>query len=158
MVQTCWLPDPKERPTFTTLKQLTWESVSACNRENDRNMNICQSSLDTNDQMTRRYKRIKKYNSVQQRQKHTGKKDESGNTSIPTQSYADLDLTRLKALSKKDLVFNECTVEGYGKEEEEIPLTEVPDQFNKFDEFGSNGKIKLVCISSIPIHYRKTTI
>ena len=153
MVQTCWLPDPKERPTFTTLKQLTWESSLACDRENDKNMNVWQSSLNSNDKMHRRYKRIRKCNAVYQRQKQLGTKDESGSTSIATQSYADLDLSRLKALSKIDLVSKVCMVEGYRNEEETVPLTEVPDQYSNFDEFRPNGKIRLVFISSVPIHY-----
>ena len=142
MVQTCWLPDQKERPSFTKLKQLTWESISNCSRENDSNMNVCPSLLSDNNKQYKRYRKMRKCSYGYQRQKKSGTKDETS-SSIATQCYADLDLTRLKEASKKDSLLIKSAVE-YFEKEEEIPLKEVPDKLETMDDLTSNGKIKLV--------------
>ena len=118
MIQTCWLPDPNERPTFTMLKQITWESLSTCMRTgcNAINLNLTSS---TNDEMQTRYKMIRGCNPVYQRQNNSENKDEY------IQRYADLEVSRVIELPNISPTVEQCMVEYSVESEEEIPLKEL---------------------------------
>ena len=148
MVQTCWLPDPKERPTFTTLKQIAWESVFASQRESDGAINIFSSTVTKNKRPNRRYKKMRKCNSVYQKQKSLGKDKwetncESGNSMV-TQCYADLDLALLKHVPKNDLVINQSLIQSCEKEKEEMDSRKAPDKLDVLENISLNGNVRQV--------------
>ena len=148
MVQTCWLADPKERPTFTALKQITWEIVSSCDRENDGNMTIYSSALSDSRKPYKKYNKMRKCNPLYQREKAQGKtklesKDECSNSPV-TQCYADLDLTMLKESSKKESIHNNSILENTGNEKEYKVLPNVPDKFDTLEDIPTNNIIKPV--------------
>ena len=150
MVQTCWLPDPKERPTFTTLKQIAWESVFASQRESEGAINIFSSTVSINKRPNRRYKKMRKCSYVDQKHKNLGKdkwetKCESGNSMV-TQCYADLDLALLKNVPKNDSVINQSIIQSCEKEKEEMDIRKVPDKSDELEDITMNGHIKLVCV------------
>ena len=115
MIQTCWLPDPNERPTFTTLKQITYESLSTCIRTECNASNFTFTSS-TNDEMHTRYKMIKNCNPVYQKQNNSGNKDEY------IEGYADLEMPRVIELPNMRPTVDQCMVEYSGESEEEISL------------------------------------
>ena len=92
MVQTCWLPDPNERPTFTMLKQTSWQVLSSFD-PHETSDNPTSFSINTNDEMLTRYKQIKSCNPVVQRQniKDRRRQYASNQDSVSTQIYADLE-------------------------------------------------------------------
>ena len=92
MVQTCWLPDPNERPTFTMLKQTSWQVLSSVD-PHETSDNPTPFSINTNDEMLTRYKQIKSCNPVAQRQniKDRRRQYASNQDSVSTQIYADLE-------------------------------------------------------------------
>ena len=92
MVQTCWLPDPNERPTFTMLKQTSWQVLSSFDT-NDSSANPTPFMINKNDEMLTKYKQIKSCNPVVQRQniKDCPRQYESNHESVSTQIYADLE-------------------------------------------------------------------
>ena len=148
MVQTCWLPDPKERPTFTTLKQIAWESVFASQRESEGAINIFSSTVSINKRPNRRYKKMRKCRSVDQKHKSLGTDKwetncESGNSMV-TQCYADLDLALLKNVPKNDSVFNQSIIQSCEKEKEEMDIRKAPDKSDILEDITMHGNIKLV--------------
>ena len=92
MVQTCWLPDPNERPTFTMLKQTSWQVLSSFDTH-DSSANPTPFTINKNDEMLTRYKQIKSCNPVVQRQniKDRRRQYDSNHESVSTQIYADLE-------------------------------------------------------------------
>ena len=118
MIQTCWLPDPNERPTFTTLKQITWECLSAFVRT-ESNANQFNFTSSINDEMHTRYKMIKSCNPVYQKQNNSENKDEY------IQGYADLEMPRVIESSNIRPTVDKCMVEYSGESEEESPLKDL---------------------------------
>lgn len=152
MVQTCWLPDPKERPTFTTLKQIAWESVFACQRESDGAINIFSSTVSKNKGPNRKYTKMRKCSSAYQKHKKLDKDKwetncESGNSMV-TQCYADLDLALLKNVPNNNSVIKQSTIQSYEKEKEEMDARKVPDKSDVLEDITLDGNIKLVRVIS----------
>ena len=139
MIQTCWLPDPNERPTFTTLKQITWESLSTCNRDG---CNASQFSFtsSTNDEMHTRYKTIRNCNHVYQRHKNLGNKDEY------IQRYADLELPMAIEFPNMRPTADQFMAEYSGESEEKISMKELKVRNKRSIHNNSNGSSKRVRI------------
>ena len=139
MVQTCWLPDPNERPTFSTLKEVTWESLSACIRAGC-NPSNCPFTSSTNDDLHTRYKMIRNCNPIYRRQNNSTKTDEY------IQGYADLEISRGIELPSICPNVDKYKVEYSGESEEEIPLKQASVKSKHNIHNGSTGNSKWVCV------------
>ena len=132
MVQTCWLPDPNERPSFTLLKQTTLQHIIPSHARQVCTANTSDFTMSTYVEMESRYKMIRDCNPVDQRQKLLRQDGKSCRASIETQGYADLDMTRLKETSNPDPKLSQSLVEYSRGRSEEMSLKKTNTRKNSF--------------------------